>query len=410
MKGRRIRLMTLDRVLGIAAGVLALMVGMARPGVCAGPPARRADAHKLVRIAEDACASAVRALQAPDLRGPRSEPLRSVLLRMESSLAEIQARLEERDLRFFQMLSTGSRTLAEVSVVWPRTGLQDPGVDREIQSLSAVYGRLRNRYGDEWLRFQAGQTLSADERRRFQALQAMEAAFASRLAVLIERAQAAGAPGDIATARDLSLLMSQANRIAQAPATLDEMLNAEVVADAIQGEYDAIRDANPADDAEWNGADQVAEDLRTDPSVGFVFSVDLQTAKQWSYTRVETDVPDEVADADIPADRPPALDEVLAAGRTTAVPVLIESAEPQVANATDTADTADADDPEAIEDMATEIEGPAASVALETVAQEAPAVQDAAAKLPAASAVLSAAGPQKLPKPPIPTMPHSFLL
>jgi hypothetical protein len=411
--------MTLDRVLGIAAGVLALTVGMARPGVCAGPPARRADAHKLVRIAEDACASAVRALQAPDLRGSRSEPLRSALLRMESSLAEIQARLEERDLRFFQMLSTGSRTLAEVSVVWPRSGLQDPVVDREIRSLSAAYGRLRNRYGDEWLRFQAGptagQTLSADEKRRFQALQAMEAAFASRLAVLIEKLQAAGNAGnagnagDIATVRDLSLLMSQANRIAQAPATLDEMLNAEVVADAIQGEYDAVRDANPADDAEWNGADQVAEDLRTDPSVGFVFSVDLQTAKQWSYTRVETDVPDEVADADIPADRPPALDEVLAAGRTTAVPVLVASSEPEAANAANSANNADTDDPEAMEDM--EVAEPAEAGVEEPAVPAAPETVAKAAKDSEAPTVLPAVDPQKLAKPSMLKPPmRSFLL
>lgn len=388
--------MTLDRALGIAAGVLALTVGMARPGGCADPPVRRADAHKLVRIAEDACASAVRALQAPDLRGPRSEPLRSALLRMESSLAEIQARLEQRDLRFFQMLSTGSRTLAEVSVVWPRTGLQAPGVDREIRSLSAAYGRLRNRYGDEWLRFQSGRPLSPDELRRFQALQAMEAAFAARLAILIERAQAAGNSGDTATVRDLTLLKTQASRIAQAPATLDEMLNAEVVADAIQGEYDAVRDANPADDAEWTGADQVADDLRTDPSVGFVFAADLGTDKQWSYTRVETDVPGEVADADIPADRLSALDEVLAAGRSTAAPVLVESSEPEP-------EAVAADDPEAMETME----------AAETMEDAEMAEAEDGAVVPEAPKATAVAGaPQKVSKPSTPAMTsmRSFLL
>ena len=313
----------MTRALWITAVLFALMAGHAAPGVCADPPGRRADAYKLVRIAEDACAGALHALQAPGLNGPRAEPLRSALQRMGMSLAEIQARLNQRDVRFFDMLGTGSRTLAEVAVVWPRTGLTDAAVDREIRSLGAAYGRLRNRYGAEWLRFQAGQALSADELRRFQALQAMEAAFAARLTVLIEKARLAG---DAATVRDLGLLKSQANAIAEAPPTLDEMLNAEVVADSIQGEYDAVRDANPnEDDAEWNGADQVAEDLRTDPSVGFVFTADLGSTTKWTYTRVETDVPAGVADDDI---RSAALDEALAAAPSMAPAVLLEASKP----------------------------------------------------------------------------------
>src|SRR5262249_40040788 len=153
---------------------------------------RRADAIKLVQIAEDACSGALHALQAPGLRGPRSEPVRSALERMGKALAEIQARLDQQDVRFFDMLGTGSRTLAEVAVVWPRTGLSDPVVDRELRSLGAAYAKLRNRYGAEWLRYQAGQALSAAELKRFQAMQAMEAALAARLAVLIEKARLAG--------------------------------------------------------------------------------------------------------------------------------------------------------------------------------------------------------------------------
>jgi hypothetical protein len=311
----------MTRLLWITAVLLAL-IGSATPAVCADAPARRADAYKLVQIAEDACRSAIHALQAPGISAPQAAPLRSALERMGKSLAEIQARLNQRDMRFFDMLGTGSRTLAEVAVVWPRTGLADPAVDREIRSLDAAYGRLRNRYGAEWLRFQAGQTLSADELRRFQALQAMQAAFAARLAVLIEKARQAG---DAATARDLGLLMSQANAIAQAPPTLDEMLNAEVLADAIQGEYNAVRDANPEDDADWDVADQVADELRTDPSVGFVFTADLRSGTKWTYTEVETDVPAAVADDDI---RSSALDEALAAGPSQAAPVLLEVSGP----------------------------------------------------------------------------------
>ncbi len=370
-----------------------LLAGMAAPGVCATAPVRRADAYKLVQIAEDACRGAIHGLQAPGLGGPRSEPLRSALQRMGDSLAEIQARLNERDVRFFDMLSTGSRVLAEVAVIWPRTGLTDPVVDREIRSLDAAYGRLRNRYGAEWLRFQAGQALSADELRRFQALQAMQAAFAARLTILIDQARLAG---DAATVRDLSLLRNQANAIAQAPPTLDEMLNAEVVADAIQGEYDAVRDANPAnpanpaDIAEWDGADQVADELRTDPSVGFVFTADLRSAAKWTYTHVETDVPADVADDDIRAN---ALDEALAAAPSTAAPVLLAASEPQGTVAADTA--ALVDDAESMEGTEPETETETIEEAgLSLAVTLAPA---AAAKKPVTTAAKEPAAPSVTP-------------
>jgi len=377
----------MTRTLWITAVLLA---GMAAPGVCATAPVRRADAYKLVQIAEDACRGAIHGLQAPGLGGPRSEPLRSALQRMGDSLAEIQARLNERDVRFFDMLSTGSRVLAEVAVIWPRTGLTDPVVDREIRSLDAAYGRLRNRYGAEWLRFQAGQTLSADELRRFQALQAMQATFAARLTVLIDQARLAG---DAATVRDLTLLRSQANAIAQAPPTLDEMLNAEVVADAIQGEYDAVRDANPADIAEWDGADQVADELRTDPSVGFVFTADLRSAAKWTYARLETDVPADVADADIAdADiRANALDEALAAAPSTAAPVLLAASGPEETVAQDTA--AAVDDAESMEETETETEI-VEEAGLSLPVTLAPAV---AAKEPVTTAAKEPAAPSVVP-------------
>jgi len=380
----------MTRTLWIAATLACL----AAPGARAATAPRRADAYKLVQIAEDACRGAIHGLQAPGLGGPQSAPLRSALQRMGDSLAEIQARLDERDVRFFDMLSTGSRVLAEVAVIWPRSGLSDPVVDREIRSLDAAYGRLRNRYGAEWLRFQAGQALSAEELRRFQELQAMQAAFAARLAVLIEQAQLAG---DAATVRDLSLLRNQANAIAQAPPTLDEMLNAEVVADVIQGEYDAVRDANPADNAEWDGADQVADELRTDPSVGFVFTADLRSAAKWTYTRVETDVPADVADADIAdADiRSSALDEALAAAPSTAPPVLLAASEPEGTVAADTA--ALVDDAEAMEGSEPEIETETETVEETGLPLPVTLAPAAAAKEPVTTAAKEPAAPSVVP-------------
>lgn len=353
-----------------AVGIaVAALTGAALPGFCADPPVRRADAHKLVQIAETACAGASARL---DPRDPRLEPLRACLSRMQSVLGEVQGRLEARDLGFFQALRSGTRTLAEMAVVLPRTGLQDPEAQREIQSLSAAYARLRNRYGTEWLRFRTGQPLNEEERQRFERLRADEALLADQLAVLIARAQAAG---DARTAAELARVAAQATSVARAPDTLDEALNASVVADTIQGEYAAIREANPADAPEWNATDNAVEELSTDASVGFVFTTDLKTVQQWSYTREETDLPAEVADSDIPGSRAPArgaLDEALAAARRSPAPPVVAEpvvGEPDADEASGEAMLA-GDDPDAMEDaeaaedeVPAPVEAPAAPVA-----------------------------------------------
>lgn len=268
---------------------LALFAGMALPAVCgAAPPARRVNAHELVRIAAGSCAAAIRALEGrTDLRAPRYQPLRSALESMAGSLAEVGTRLDARDLGFFKALRTGTRTLAEVRLILKRTGLQDPEIAGDVQTLAAAYGRLRNRYGQEWLRFRTGQPIQEEEKRRFEALQAMLALLAGKLQPLQEKTRVAG---DTATARELALVIAQANSIARAPSSLDELLNASVAGDTLQGEYAAIRDANPADEPEWNDADQVVTDLSTDESVGFVFTTDLQTVQQWSYTGERTNL------------------------------------------------------------------------------------------------------------------------
>jgi hypothetical protein len=212
---------------------------------------------------------------------------------MAGSLAEIGVRLDARDLGFFKALRTGSRTLAEIHVLLTRTGLQEPEIAGSLQNLDTAYGRLRNRYGQEWLRFRAGQQLKEEEKRRFAAMQAMQALLVIKLQRLEVKARAAG---NTATAGELARLASEARAIAQAPANLDELLNASVAGDTIQGEYAAIRDANPGDEPEWNDADQVVTDLSTDESVGFVFTTDLSTVQQWSYTseRTALAVPEEL--------------------------------------------------------------------------------------------------------------------
>lgn len=270
------------------------LIALALPAVCsAAAPVRRVNAHELVRIAAGSCAGAAQALdRRAGSQDPRYQPLRSVLKSMAGTVAEVGVRLNARDLEFFKALRTGTRTLAEMHVLLARTGLQEPEILSNIQSLDRAYGRLRNRYGQEWLRFRAGKQLSDEEKRRFAAMQAMQALLVVKLQSLQEKARAAG---DMETAGELGRLAIQAKTIAKAPPSLDELLNASVAGDAIQGEYAAIRDANPADEPEWNDADQVVTDLSTDESVGFVFVTDLETVQQWSYTgeRTNLTVPEE---------------------------------------------------------------------------------------------------------------------
>jgi hypothetical protein len=265
------------------------LIAFALPRLCAAAaPAHRVNAHELVRIAAGSCAGAAQALdRRTDAQDPRYQPLRSVLKSMAGTLVEVGARLDARDLGFFKALRTGTRTLAEMHVLLARTGLQEPEIVNSIQSLDTAYGRLRNRYGQEWLRFRAGPPLGAAEKSRFEALRAMQALLAVKLLLLQEKARAAG---DTVTAGELGRLAAQAKTLSLAPPSLDELLNASIAGDAIQGEYAALREANPLDEPEWNDADQVVTDLSTDESVGFVFVTDLETVQQWSYTGERTNL------------------------------------------------------------------------------------------------------------------------
>jgi hypothetical protein len=274
----------------MAALSLALtLIAFALPAVCAAAaPVRRVNAHELVRIAAGSCAGAARALdRRTGAQDSRYQPLRSVLKSLAGTVAEVGARLNARDLEFFKVLRTGTRTLAEMHVLLARTGLQEPELTSNIQSLDTAYGRLRNRYGEEWLRFRTGKPLNEEERRRLEAMRAMQALLVVKLLLLEEKARVAG---DAATAGELARLAAQAKTIAQAPPSLDELLNASIAGDAVQGEYTAIRDANPGDEPEWSDADQVVTDLSTDESVGFVFVTDLETVQQWSYTGERTNL------------------------------------------------------------------------------------------------------------------------
>lgn len=274
-----------------ARALAILVLLLAGTASAAPPPGRRADAGKLVRIAREACARTREASRKIRLGPHEAQALQAALDRMDRSLAEVSATLQARELSFFRSLRSGTMALAQLGVVVERVGKHDPEIDREIRILSSSYGRLRSRYGREWLRFRTGQPIDEEERRRFERMRASQARLARRLEPLQERAEAAG---DRATAGELALLIVQANRIATAQLTLEELLDAAVLSDTIQGEWDGTRSLAEGDGPEWREADQAVEDLYTDSDVGFVFTTDLDSVEAWSYVEEESPLPEEI--------------------------------------------------------------------------------------------------------------------
>lgn len=131
--------------------------------------------------------------------------------------------------------------------------------------------------------------MSADEERRFQAMQQAQAVLARRLANL--RAQAARS-GDRQAAADLGRLVAQARSAAQAAATLAAYLAAQVSAENLQGEWAAdSRYVRPATRKAWKKAAPLVEDLTTGTDVGFVFTSDLSKVDGWAPLDTPIDVP-----------------------------------------------------------------------------------------------------------------------
>jgi hypothetical protein len=259
------------------------------------PSGRRANARKLLRIADGASQRLIQAGQGRLDRDARSRPFWEALVRMDSQIDRVGAGLRTRDLSFFQALRTGTSSLAELQVTWSLAGVKDPAVDQNLRTLSAAYGRLRNRYGPEWVRFQNGRPLSEDERVRFARMRAEQGYFAGKLEPIRDRAERTG---DSATAEELTLLLAQVHGVATASATLGDYLDASVATDSIRGAWYGARATHGAHEEGWAEADQVAADITTDESVGFVFTTDLQAVQDWSFVEEETEIPEEIAQAE----------------------------------------------------------------------------------------------------------------
>ena len=264
-----------------------LAAGLTPAAVAA--PVPKVNARKLVRMAEDAWSRTAQAAQGASRNGA----LWMSLDRMHASLLDVDTTLRQRDLAFFRALRSGSVAMAQLGVVWSQSGIKEPGIDQGIRTLSAAYRQLRNRYGPEWLRFRTGKPLDDQEKQRFERMRAEQARLAGRLEPLRDRSAAAG---DKATAGQLTLLIAQAQSIATAPLTLDELLDASVLSDAIRGEWYGTRAIHPTAQADWVQADDTVEELYTDESVGFVFTAELGSGnvQGWSFTEEETDLTEEI--------------------------------------------------------------------------------------------------------------------
>lgn len=255
-------------------------------------PGRRANARKLLRIADGASQRLIQAGQGRLDRDARSRPFWEALLRMDAQLDRVGAGIRTRDVSFFQALRSGTASLAELRVLWTLTGLKDPAVEQNLRTLSAAYGRLRNRYGPEWVRFQTGRPLSEDERLRFARMRAEQGLLADRIQPLRDQAER---NGDYATADELSLLLAQIQAVAGASSTLGDYLDASVATDTIRGAWFGARAKHSAEEEGWAAADQVVSDIATDENVGFVFSTDLESVQGWSFVEQETEIPAEIA-------------------------------------------------------------------------------------------------------------------
>jgi len=321
---------------------------------------RRANARKLLRIADGASQRLVRAGQGRLDRNARSRPFWEALVRMDSQIDKVGAGLRTRDVSFFQALRSGTSSLAELRTTWALAGVKDPSVDQDLRMLAAAYGRLRNRYGPEWVRFQTGRPLSEDERIRFARMRAEQGYLAGKLEPLRDRAEQAR---DYATADELTFLLAQVHGVATASPTLGDYLDASVATDSIRGAWYGARAAHTAEEEGWAEADQVVSDITTDENVGFVFTSDLQSVQDWSFVEEETEVPAEIAQADAGDDQE---DRQLAPGRIVEVGAVEEEGD-----LTDRSDPTDPSDAEVILEESEEVTEPAATTGeIEPVVEE----------------------------------------
>jgi hypothetical protein len=248
------------------------------------------DLRQLLAIARGGLTAAAQAATGPLAAGrPAGSALWTAIDGMGHALDTVGTTFAAKSPAFFAALGDGSRALAELKAVWSQAGVVSPGGLAGIETLAASYQLLRGSYGWEALRQQQGGPLTADERRRFQAMQAAQAALAARLTSL--RQQAAQS-GDAQAAADLSRLVAQAQGVAQAELSLGAYLAAQLATENLQGEWagDSLA-VQPATKKVWKQAAPLVEDLTTGADVGVVFTTDLSKVDGWAPLEAAVEVP-----------------------------------------------------------------------------------------------------------------------
>lgn len=238
---------------------------------------RKADARTLLGMAQTGLSQMVRAGQASSgrLDRGRSEqrPYWSALDKMGPALQRVRAGMVARDSSFFRALEDGSADLAELKVVWARTGAPDAAVSAALRVLSSSYELLRTGYGREAVRHRMAFALMPAERERFLRIQRTQERLAQVLRDLEERARRRG---DEAARAELARMAGDAWRVASAQLTLNAYLNALILADDQRGEWTANAQYASADDSSgWQEGGTVVEELYVEADIGQVFMVDL---------------------------------------------------------------------------------------------------------------------------------------
>jgi hypothetical protein len=256
---------------------LLLLLVLLLPVSAAHAAARKADARALLGMAGTGLSQAVRAAQASggrlDRARPEQRPFWSALDKMGPALERVRTGMAARDSSFFRALEDGSADLAELKVVWARTGAPDPAVAGALRVLSSSYELLRTGYGREAVRHRMGFGLMPAERERFLRIQRTQERLVQVLRDLEERARRRG---DEAMKAELGRMAVDAWRVASAQLTLNAYLNALILADDQRGEWTANSQYVSADEsADWQEAGTVVEELYVEADIGQVFMVDL---------------------------------------------------------------------------------------------------------------------------------------
>jgi hypothetical protein len=257
--------------------LLPLVLLLSIPSVPAEGAARKADARTFLGMAETGLSQAVRAAQASagrlDRARPEQRPFWSALDKMGPALQRVRQGMAARDSSFFRALEDGSADLAELKVVWARSGAPDPAVSGALRVLSSSYELLRTGYGREAVRHRMGFGLMPAERERFLRIQRTQERLVQVLRDLEERARRRG---DEAMKAELGRMAVDAWRVASAQLTLNAYLNALILADDQRGEWTAnAQYAGAEDRPEWQEAGTVVEELYVEADIGQVFMVDL---------------------------------------------------------------------------------------------------------------------------------------